>query len=156
MLVSFLFQSCTVVLPVMKAKKDKHKKVSHSEVMDRYETKQDVLRSFGVPSSKESLEGIEIWYYDKGTRTTTYSSGNAKTNVNSNIYSGINANTNARTSSTTSSYTSYVEFQFQNDFVTSWRSKGVNYGSKPTWVGAYLLGLLIDTTIALVLLYPSL
>tara|TARA_B100000925_G_scaffold147441_1_gene110477 strand:- start:364 stop:861 length:498 start_codon:yes stop_codon:yes gene_type:complete len=149
--VIIFFQSCTVIFPVVKANKDKDKKITHSQVMSRYKTKKDVLRTFGVPSSKEVLEGIEIWYYDKGTSTSTYSYGNAKTNLNSRRYSGINANTNASARSTTSSYTSYVEFQFQNDLVTNWRSKGVNYGSKPTWLGAYFLGLLVDCTIAIVI-----
>tara|TARA_B100000902_G_C26873510_1_gene698905 strand:+ start:143 stop:583 length:441 start_codon:yes stop_codon:yes gene_type:complete len=140
------------VLPLNKVKSDKKKGkvISHNEVMNTYTTKKDVIRAFGAPTTKENFEGIEIWYYNKGTTTSSYSSGNAKTNLNSD-YSGINARTNANARTTTNSYTKYVEFQFENDLVTSWRSKGLNYGTQSNWLGAYAIGFLIDLTLTIVI-----
>ena len=148
---NYLLQSCMAVFPLVKMEMDKKTAVSHSDVMDKYKTKKDVIRGFGIPTNKDKFEGIDIWYYDKGSTSTTSSYGNANTNLNSNTYSGINANTNANISSTTRSYNKYVEFQFENDRVVNWRTKGIDYGDKPNWLGAYAFGFLIDTVLTVII-----
>ena len=67
-LFSFLMNSCTLVVPaIMWASQEK---VSHEDVMNSYKTKKDVIRNFGLPSSKVSEAGIEIWTYKDGPNNT--------------------------------------------------------------------------------------
>ncbi len=36
---------------------------SHSQIMDRYNTKDDVIRDYGIPSKRNRIRGKEIWRY---------------------------------------------------------------------------------------------
>ena len=148
-LLNYLLQSCTLVFPLIQSENEKGTLVTHSEVMDKYKTKRDVVKGFGIPSNKDKFEGIEIWYYDKGSTSTTSAYGSANTNLNSNTYSGINANTSARANSTTRTYNKYIEFQFENDRVTNWRTKGIDYAEYSAVPTALFSGMLADMLIVL-------
>ena len=133
-------QSCSVVFPVAKIQIDKQQgkteqSQSHGSFMDEFSTKQEIIREWGLPSSRETIEGIEIWYYSLGSTSRGYSAGSV--NTDGRISSG----------STINSYDKYVEFQFQEDKVVNWRTQGVNYGYEPMpkWIGPYFVGILIDS-----------
>ena len=143
LLLSYLLQSCMAVFPLVKIKKDEKTAITHNDVMTKYITKKDVITGFGVPTAKEQFEGIEIWFYDKGSTSRTSSYGNANTYG----YSGINASA----SSSTKTYNKYVEFQFENDRVVNWRTEGIDYGDKTDWRLPYAIGLLIDTILTITL-----
>ena len=140
-----LLQSCMAVFPLVKIKKDEKTAITHNDVMTKYITKKDVITEFGVPTAKEQFEGIEIWFYDKGSTSRTSSYGNANTYG----YSGINASA----SSTTKTYNKYVEFQFENDRVVNWRTEGIDYGDQTDWRWPWAIGVLIDTILTLTLTF---
>ena len=112
-----LLNSCTIAIPLMV---DKSEDYTHAEYMNRFETKQQVLVTYGPPTSKETLDGIEFWKYDLGSVT----------NSNSNVgYNNLTDKVYGNTSTTT--YNKYVQFMFaDNDNVINWKTKGVNYGYK--------------------------
>ena len=124
-LFSFLINSCTLVVPaVMWATQEK---VSHEDVMNSYKTKKDVIRNFGLPSSKVSEAGIEIWTYKAGPNNTNK------------IIEGS------------------IEFQFEDgDNVSAWRTEEhENYGNvnervKKTYIG-YIIGGAIDLVLLVVI-----
>ena len=138
-------QSCMVVFPMAKGQIDEQRGMtqSHESFMDEFNTKQDIIRQWGSPSSKETIEGIELWYYHLGSTSRAYSAGSVNTNVAPN-YNGVNSNSNTSIGTTINSYDKYVEFQFQEDKVVNWRTKGVNYATESNQFGAYMVGLLID------------
>jgi outer membrane protein assembly factor BamE (lipoprotein component of BamABCDE complex) len=142
-----LAQSCTIALPSIanEAARENGNAYTHSEFMNNLTTKRQVIQKFGSPTTRESIEGIELWYYNKGTSTYAYSSGTSNTNLNSNYNNGINARTNASAGTSVSSYEKYVEFQFDGDRVVNWRTKGVNYGKvAPSYEANMILGMIID------------
>lgn len=143
-------QSCMAVFPMMKSLDDKEsgKTYSHESYMGRFQTKQDVVLGFGSPSSRETIEGIELWHYNLGTTGRAYSTGIANTYPLSN-YPGTTANTLANVGTTVNYYEQYVEFQFINDNVVSWRTRGVDYSVKSDTMGAYTAGLLVDLIIGI-------
>lgn len=94
---------------------------SHSDIMNSYKSKRDVVAAFGIPQTKDTLEGIEIWNYNLGSVSS------------SNVYVAPSVNRKSvMGTGSTSTYGKYVEFQFDDDQVLRWRSKGVNY-RKRTW-----------------------
>ena len=124
-LFSLFISSCTVIVPAVIW--TTQKKVSHDDVMNSYKTKKDVIKNFGIPTSKISVEGIEIWTYKAG------SSDNNK------IIEGT------------------IEFQFENgNEVSSWRTEehenygNINERTKKTYFG-YLIGGTIDLIILLII-----
>ena len=141
------FSSCTLILPnVLVAKKAP---IYHSDEMDKYKNKRDVVNSFGLPNNEGSFEEIEIWYYDMGSTAGSYSRTDG-TISNSFLNNGLKLNSG--TSTNTFSYNKYVEFHFdENNNVINWRTKGVDYGnyyernSNKFMFG--LLGLLVDVFI---------
>lgn len=159
LILTLLLSSCTIYMPKRVEKNhvpDRTGK-THSEYMNQFKNKKDVLISFGIADKQEKIEGIEIWYYDKGTTTISNTSGRSSANLKDNPYGdGINANTNNRSTTSTTSSTSYVEFQFEEDNVINYRTKGVNYGNvkkdtlkrKKRW--ATFHGILIDYAILIV------
>ena len=95
--------------------------------MNRYKTKKDVIRNFGLPSSKVSEAGIEIWTYKAGPNNTNK------------IIEGS------------------IEFQFEDgDNVSAWRTEEhENYGNvnervKKTYIG-YIIGGAIDLVLLVVI-----
>jgi hypothetical protein len=143
---TLLLQSCTIALPAMAttAAKADGTAYSHQEYMNKVTTKRQVVQKFGSPSSKERIEGLELWFYDKGTNSYAYTTGTANTNLKSNYNGRVDANTRASVGTRVNSYDKYVEFQFVNDKVVNWRSRGVDYGkiapaTKPLTAVGYLL-----------------
>lgn len=123
--ITFLFSSCTVIVPAFIWTTSE--KVTHEEVMDTYKNKKDVIRNFGVPTSKVFESGVEIWTYKNAS------------NNNNKIIEGT------------------IEFQFEeNDKVSSWRTaEHENFGNitdrtKKTYFG-YLIGGTIDLIVLFVI-----
>ena len=111
---------------------------THNDIMNTFKTKEQVVSSFGIPSQKETLEGIEVWRYDLGE--TTVSTARVGTNSSRSAISGTG---------NSSTYSKYVEFQFRGENVSRWRSGVVNY-RKYFWENILTsAGLLIDTGIVL-------
>ena len=156
LILTLLLSSCTIYMPMRVDKNhvpDQTGK-THSEYMNQFKDKKDVVKSFGIADKQEKIEGIEIWYYDKGTTTTSNTRGRSTANLKDNAFgNGINANSNNRSTTSTTSSTSYVEFQFEEENVINYRTKGVDYGTvkkdtlKRKKTFAYIYGFLIDATI---------
>ena len=120
------FTSCTIILPAV-LDSSKGPRISNSDAMDQYKNQRDVVNSFGLPNNKGSFEELEIWYYNMGSASGSYSRTNG-TVSNSLLNNGLNVNSG--TSTNTFSYNKYVEFHFdENNNVIHWRTKGVNYGN---------------------------
>ncbi|HEY4325476.1 MAG TPA: hypothetical protein VGN20_15880 [Mucilaginibacter sp.] len=104
---------------------------THSQVMERYKSKQDVVAEFGLPAEKRSGEGIEEWIYNYGavSTTTTYGNQNTNNSVNGTASGGVNGNSNTNTAVVTqvNQYDRYVKFTFDtNGNVLKWGSQGIN------------------------------
>ena len=103
---------------------------THSDRMRKYTTKSNVISSFGIPSQKDTYEGIDIWKYDLGGYTSTAASARP---IGNGVYG-----------SSSSTYSNrYVEFQFRGEDVVNWRTKGVDYGQEKRWIGMWT-GFIID------------
>ena len=126
---SFSFTSCTLVGAIVDYSINSSYD-THSDRMDRYNSKSQVIGSFGIPSQKDSYQGIEIWKYDLGGYTSTAA---AATPIGSGVYG----------SSSTSYSNRYVEVHFQGDDVVNWRTKGVDYSEEKLWIGMWT-GFIID------------
>jgi hypothetical protein len=129
--------------------------MSHNEVMTQdFPTKKTVFVRFGTPTSKETFENIENWYFKISEVTNSTSKGlsfgNGLISQNQMDPYGIpyqmnpfvsptltiqrykvtsnTENSHVRTNSTT--IETYVKFWFINDSVAKWESLGVDY-SRP-------------------------
>jgi hypothetical protein len=106
---------------------------THEQVMNRINTKQDLINKFGLPTNKSNDENLEQWLYDYGTvnRTSTYVTP-VTTNATATYNSYLNnVNVNATTTggnafTSTSSYKKYAKFLLNGDSVVRWESVGVN------------------------------
>ena len=92
---------------------------THSQVLNRYKTKDQVLRAFGVPAYKNGEGNYEEWTYDFGSTNVTRSSANAYNNY----YGGVSANG----TTTNQTYNRYVKYTFNGDWVARVTSSGVDY-----------------------------
>jgi len=127
--VIFLLSGCSKVL------------YSHSEVMDRYTNKQDVVNQFGLPTQKRSGEGIEEWLYDYGMISTQRGFGNVNTNAS--VY-GNTANVNSTGGYVTqfNQYQRYIKFTFDNrGIVTRWSAQGVDMTIREKSTGKTVLAI---------------
>ena len=133
-----LFGSCSILVPaiatpieyVVKKNKSGYEKVkqdkyTHSEYMSSFKLKSDVIKRLGAPTKKDTIEGIEIWYYSLAEIYNSSGSGRG-TQI------PLTNNVAVSTKNNTTVSEKYVEFQFnKNDnTVQTWRSQGVNYSSK--------------------------
>lgn len=117
--------------------------ISHEEVMKiDFPTKKSVFLRFGTPTSKESFENIENWYYKISVETN--SSGYTLSNgfgiiaqnpmnpylnaINRSLVVQQTQNSIQNTKST--SVETYVKFWFVNDTVIKWQTYGVDF-SRP-------------------------
>ena len=150
-LVMGTMSSCTVVGAFIDdaAANEPEVIVTHQEVMNSFTTKREVLTEYGVPSKRDSVEGIEIWFYEMKTSFTSsdaaYSSG-----------SGSGAAVASFSSS--SDFDSYLEFQFENDRVIHWRTQGVDFTEKTEesrGYGGLIVGALIDLVLVGALVFSS-
>ena len=124
---------------------------THSEYMDLFETKGQVLSVFGPPTSKDFADGNEYWSYNLGTVQNSYAgaTGNAY-----NSYNGVRANASAY--GTSSSYNKTVRFTIRGDRVTYWTTKGVNYEDRSAYWNLFLWGYIVDMGVLLAAFLPYL
>lgn len=116
---------------------------SHADVMTQdYPTKKSVFMRFGTPTSKETFENIENWYFKLSEVTAStsivhsYGTGRISQNplnpyflpVNRELVTRQSQNTFQKTNSTT--VETFVKFWFVNDTVIKWETFGVDY-SRP-------------------------
>ncbi len=112
----------------------------HNEVMtEDYPTKKSVLLKFGRPTSKETFDNVENWYYKLSEVTNSTSTGLAtglgriyQDPLNPYLRPGDRALVSSQTQlikQNTSSTTveTYVKFWFVNDSVSKWETFGVDY-----------------------------
>ena len=99
--------------------------VSHNQYMSSFKTKSAVIAAYGLPTRKDNLEGVEIWYYSLGSAIQS----------NATAVRGYNRSVNA--TSTTYLRERYVEFQFQGSKAIGWRSNGVKYGKEKSFWGTF-------------------
>lgn len=131
------------------AAKDPEIIVSHQEVMNSFTTKREVLTEYGVPTKRDSVEGIEIWFYDM---KTTFTSSDAA------YSSGSGSGAAVAGYSSSSDNDSYIEFQFENDQVIHWRTQGVEFTEKTKGsrgYGGLIIGALVDLVLVGALVFSS-
>ncbi len=104
---------------------------THTQVMDTYKNKKDVVLRFGQPTEKSQHEGTEEWIYnfgkinDKTTSEATVTTANVSSADGSAYKSGNNISGNRATSG---KYRKYVKFTFDSSGeVKKWDSKRVDY-----------------------------
>ena len=113
---------------------------SHDAVMTHdFPTKKSVFVKFGTPTSKETFENIENWYYKLSEVTNSnsigFSSGTGRISQdpmnpllpseNRSLITQQRQIISIRTNSTTRE--TYVKFWFVNDTVVKWETFGVDY-----------------------------
>lgn len=122
---------------------------SHKQIMDSYQTKDQIIRKFGVPTTKNQEGGFEEWYYDYGSKTITdgqaisssrgsSSAGAVGGKTSGGLLAAIGGSASANNTSANSRFVqqelkTFVKFTFEGDKVILWDSKGVDYG-KYEWV----------------------
>jgi hypothetical protein len=138
-------------------------KYTHSEVMNMSvtnQTKDGILKKFGIPSQKKSEGSYEEWIYDLGQRTIVLglpSTSNTKINVNPS-YNSADLRTNRYGGGAISStYNNYIKITFQNSTAIKWETQGVDYTvteNKPGATALLVIGT-IGTSVLLALLLAS-
>jgi hypothetical protein len=125
-------------------------KYTHEEAMEQMlggGTKDEVIAVFGIPDDKKIEGDYEQWTYYGGVRSVTRSSPSYSTTTASakptyDIYGDVvkaDANVNTRTyggSTSYQSYNEYIKILFQDDHVTGWNTRGVDYSVKEPSLGA--------------------
>lgn len=148
-------------------------KYTHDEAMELMigsGTKDDVIAAFGLPDEKKTEGDYEQWTYYGGMRSATrtspsYSVASASARPTYDIYGDVikaDANVNTRTysgSSRSQSYNEYVKILFQNDQVTGWDTRGVDYSEKEPSAGVTLaaivaIGIAIGGTVLAASIIP--
>lgn len=106
---------------------------THSQVMNRINTKSQLIQKYGLPTSKSREGDIEQWIYNFGTvsRSRTYvNPTNVNTTASYNQYNNtvqLNSRTNPTYGFTsTSSYNRYAKFLLRGNSVIKWETKGIN------------------------------
>ena len=114
--------------------------IPHAEVMTNdFPTKKSVFTSFGTPTSKETYDNIENWYFKLSEVTNSnsigFSSGLGRISqdpmnpylrpVDRSLVTQQQQINRISTNSVTRE--TYVKFWFANDSVTKWETYGVNY-----------------------------
>jgi hypothetical protein len=114
--------------------------IPHAEVMtNEFPTKKSVFTSFGTPTSKETYDNIENWYFKLSEVTNSnsigFSSGLGRISqdpmnpylrpVDRSLVTQQQQINRISTNSVTRE--TYVKFWFANDSVTKWETYGVNY-----------------------------
>jgi len=142
-----LFTACVLVgLMACVVQKPYVPMKSHDAVMTHdFPTKKSVFVKFGTPTSKETFENIENWYFKLSEVTNSnsigFSSGTGKISQdpmnpllpseNRSLITQQRQIISIRTNSTTRE--TYVKFWFVNDTVVKWETFGVDY-SYPLFV----------------------
>jgi hypothetical protein len=117
---------------------------THEQVMNGFKTKDQVIKKFGLPSTKKNEGEYEEWYYDYGTKTVTDgaavggSSSNGRVGAvggrtysgNPAVVAGGSSNSRGYTQSrvVTQELKSFVKFTLKGDNILLWDTKGVDYG----------------------------
>lgn len=118
---------------------------THQQEMDKFRTKNDVIKRFGIPESKETSGEYEQWIFKYGTTSSssTYSTPyNSNTQIRKN-QDGVELNTysNPRFNyNYTNTSNNYVRFVFKNDYVVSYETRGVDLTvTEPNRTGNWIL-----------------
>ncbi|MBM78516.1 MAG: hypothetical protein CL846_08545 [Crocinitomicaceae bacterium] len=128
--------SCTIVGPAIAHYQNEKRddRYTHEEYMDSFNTLSQIVEKFGYPTSKKEFKHAEVWYFNLGE--------------NNHIH-----HPNERQNKSFS--TGFIEFHIDKefDFVTHWKSEGVDYGNKVSLGAQIIGGIIIDgLIIALVIL----
>lgn len=122
---------------------------THKQVMDTYRTRDQIVKQFGLPSTKKQEAEYEEWYFDYGTKTITdgqaNSAGYGTTSAaavggktNGGLLAALGGSSSAnRTASNArvvqQELKTFVKFTLQGDKVILWDTKGVDFG-KYEWI----------------------
>jgi hypothetical protein len=106
--------------------------------MDKFKSKEQVIKEFGLPDSNKEYNNFTEWYYDKGTKYKKISNrdfgsddilvggiGNYKKVGLAGGFKSNNGNEN--TTEEISEVKTFIKFVFDNDVVVNWESKGVDF-----------------------------
>lgn len=141
--ISFLIYSCATQNQNIVVEPTPIPMMSHNEVMTQdFPTKKTVFVRFGTPTSKETFDNIENWYFKISEITNSTSKGLSFGNglisqnqmnpyvlpIQRSIETSNTVMSNVRTNTTT--IETYVKFWFINDSVVKWETLGVDY-SRP-------------------------
>ena len=128
---------------------------THKQVMDQFTTKDQIIKKFGLPTSKKNEGDYEEWLYDYGTKTVTdaaaagssYSGSRSAASIIGGAVAGRSysgnpavvgaatgvagtnaaANSSARSRTVTQDFKTYIKFTLQGERVVNWASNGVDY-----------------------------
>ncbi len=120
---------------------------THEQVLSRSQTKDDVIRQYGIPADQRSSNGYTQFVYNYGEQTIGTAYGRRNTNASVSAYGNTaygNSSTNAFGITSVNTYSKYIQFVFdKNDRVVTWESQGVNMAEKkpaPFKTVLYILG----------------
>ena len=122
---------------------------THRQIMDSYQNKSQIITIFGLPSTIVQDGGYEIWYFDHEL-ITLIDSQSANSGAGSSFGSVLaGKNTGGLMAILGNSYTSrremsktriieqelktFMKFTFQNEKVTLWETRGLDFG-KYAWI----------------------
>ena len=109
---------------------------NHEAVMQAYKTKQDVIRTFGLPVQQKDGKDLTEWMYDFTNISTKFAS-------RKDTPSYVSRNTSTQKVSEFTNYKRYVKFTLdQQGNVLKWESQGVDLAKrkiKPIATGAVVL-----------------
>ena len=111
---------------------------SHQQAMDSYKTADQLIKEFGIPTSKRVDGELEEWNYLFGVKTVTEKKASLKAAFGSkksndtftptaNNSGGGSAGASAQ--SVSQEIKTFVKFTLKGDEVITWKSNGVDYGS---------------------------
>lgn len=134
--------SCILILSVL-APSCTRTIYTTSQTLEKLQTKDDIIRRFGLPTQKRSEGDITEWIYDYGTSGTRVQRNIGQVNANvrgssSSVYG--NATSSGTEVTTFSDFNRYVKFTFNSEGSVIHRNYvGVDLSVKKTSVGKTIL-----------------
>jgi hypothetical protein len=115
--------------------------ITHKDFMDKFKSKEQVIKEFGLPDSNKDFNNFTEWYYDKGTKYKKVS--NREFGSDDILVGGIGKykkvglaggfKTNFGNEHTTEEIIedkTFIKFIFDKDVVVNWETKGVDFYSE--------------------------
>jgi hypothetical protein len=130
---------------------------THKQVMDQFVTKDQIIKKFGLPTSKKNEGEYEEWLYDYGTKTVTDAAAVGSSYAGTRSTAGVigaavagrttsgnpavvgaatggaasnsAANSSAKSRTITQDFKTFIKFTLQGDKVVTWASNGVDYST---------------------------